>query len=213
MSFPFLPQLVASLEEKHKAEFLAVVAELELGSGDLDIAKLLRALQLYKAYYEKIPHEIQLVHAEALAEIRQLRDEVSIDAERIARGREEMSQWAQLINAELTAVSPEILIKTLHNRLLDEALAATGGTIRALAASCRRTEEATRRMHAAADEAFAAIDVWQALTLRRVWASAFGVCLVVVFLAITCFWFFYLRHQPWWLSLQLPQYETKIQTR
>jgi hypothetical protein len=210
---PF-PELLKFLEsERDKVEYLNLVAELGLGAGDIELAKLLIALQLYKAYYAAIPRQIRTVHEEALAEIRQLRDEMKFEAERTAAVSAELVRWAREIKAEITAVSPQALVEKMHRRLVDDSVATLAGTLQLLTTSHQRIDSATRKMCETAYIAESAIEDWQTVSLRRVWASAFCFSLVVALLILVGIWFFYLRHQAWWLPLQSDPYETKIQHR
>jgi len=53
--FPF-PKLLAFLKsEADQVEFMKVAAEVGLGPADQELAKLLVAFQLYKAFYADIP--------------------------------------------------------------------------------------------------------------------------------------------------------------
>jgi len=78
--------------------------------------------------------------------------------------------------------------KELHRRLLDDALAALGGTVQSVVAAYNRIDEATARMTAAAMQAEASIQQWQNVTLRRVWTCAFGTCAIVTFLCGILAW-------------------------
>jgi uncharacterized protein YgfB (UPF0149 family) len=51
--------LAAELPDNQKAEFFRSLHEAGISANDVELAKLLRALQLYKSYYETIPEAIQ----------------------------------------------------------------------------------------------------------------------------------------------------------
>lgn len=55
---PFI-ELTADLPDSHKAEFFRILHETGIGPEDTELARLLRALQLYKAYYESIPSAVK----------------------------------------------------------------------------------------------------------------------------------------------------------
>jgi hypothetical protein len=56
--------LAADLPDHHQAEFFRNLHEAGIGPNDVELARLLRALQLYKAYYESIPAAVKEVAAE-----------------------------------------------------------------------------------------------------------------------------------------------------
>ncbi|MDR3404235.1 MAG: hypothetical protein P4L99_17180 [Chthoniobacter sp.] len=202
MSFPF-PQLLAFLDqEKDQVEFMKLAAEVGLGSGDIELAKLLLALQLYKAYYAAIPRQIKAVHEDALEEIRRIRDEAEFMASRAASDAVKIGQWAEEIHKSLQECGPERIAAQVHKRLTDETFALLGGSLQALGTASRQVEVATKAMDEAGYRAAVCIDFWHAVSLRRVWASAFCFCLVVALLLLAGIWFVFLRHQGWWLSLQ-----------
>ena len=64
--------LAAGLPDDQKAEFFRTLHEAGISPNDVELARLLRALQLYKAYYESIPAAVQ----EAAGKIEQLKQEI-----------------------------------------------------------------------------------------------------------------------------------------
>ena len=64
--------LVADLPDQHQAEFFRNLHEAGISPNDVELARLLRALQLYKAYYESIPAAVRA----AAAEIERLKEEI-----------------------------------------------------------------------------------------------------------------------------------------
>src|SRR6266498_2300120 len=64
--------LAADLPDQHQAEFFCNLHEAGISPNDVELARLLRALQLYKTYYETIPASIQ----KAVAEIERLKQEI-----------------------------------------------------------------------------------------------------------------------------------------
>jgi hypothetical protein len=192
--FPF-PKLLAFLEsEADQIEFMKVASELGLGASDLELAKLLLALQLYKAYYADIPRQIKAVHRAALEEMSRLRDEVMQFAESVGGESARVGDWAKSIHQNLRAVQPEAVAESLHKRLLEEAMAAVGGSAQALVSAYGRIDRATATLNAAASQAEANVQQWQIVTLRRVWMSAFFFCAAFNAIASGCAWFFFLKH-------------------
>jgi hypothetical protein len=47
--------LAQDLSPEHQAEFYRTLHEIGIGPEDRDLAKLFRALQIYKSFYEEIP--------------------------------------------------------------------------------------------------------------------------------------------------------------
>jgi hypothetical protein len=202
MSFPF-PKLLAFLEqEKDQVEFMKVASEVGLGSGDIELAKLLVALQLYKAVYATIPREIKTVHADALLEMRGLQEEVAALADRAAADAARIAQKADVIQLALKSVEPSEVAKQLHKRLLDDTTKVLGGSLQTLKVAYGQIDVASQNLNVAAYRAATVVQEWQTVALRQIWASAFCVCLPAAFLLLTAVWFVCLRHQDWWISLQ-----------
>lgn len=202
MSFPF-PKLLEFLEnEKDQVEFMKVAAEVGLGNGDVELGKLLLALQLYKAFYAAIPRQIKAVHAEALREMQIVREEVAFIGNRASSDAITVGQWTEEIQRLLLQRDPKKTAELVHKRLLEDVSNMLGGTLKAFTNSQSQIDAATQKMNVAAYQAAKAIEDWEIISLRRVWACAFGVSLVIAFLILSGIWFVFLRHQAWWLSLQ-----------
>lgn len=192
--FPF-PKLLSFLdEEKDQIEFMKVAAEVGLGPTDMELAKLLLALQLYKAFYATVPRDIKAVHVAALKEMRNLRDEVKFLADRTSSDAVKIGQWAEQIDNSILRIQPKAVAESLHKRLLEDALAAIGGSVQALVSAYGRIDAATGKLNTASDQAERSIHQWQILTLRRVWFSAFAFCFAVTAVLFAALWFFYLKH-------------------
>ncbi len=65
-------ELAAGLPNEQQAEFFRNLHEAGISPNDVELARLLRALQLYKVYYESIPATVQ----EAAAKIEQLKQDL-----------------------------------------------------------------------------------------------------------------------------------------
>jgi hypothetical protein len=192
--FPF-PKLLAFLEsEADQVEFMKVCAEAGIGAADMELAKLLLALQLYQSFYAKIPRAIKNVHRDAIAEIRGLRDEVVSFTERAHADAVEIGQWAGEIKSALTAIEPQAVAELLHKRLVEESMSAMAGTVQALAAAQGRISNSTAQLNQASARAEASIYLWQTLTLRRVWISALACSSVAVAVIYAAIWFIFLRN-------------------
>jgi hypothetical protein len=82
------------LSAEERSEFLQALREASITGHDAELAKLLRALQLYKGYYDSIPAAVQA----AADRIEQVRQEIAVLSERTAQNAESVSQLAgQLI--------------------------------------------------------------------------------------------------------------------
>src|SRR5262245_4257275 len=69
---PLFKELAAGLSDEAQAEFFRTLHEAGIGPNDVELARLLRALQLYKSYYESIPVAVK----EAAGEIQRLKQEI-----------------------------------------------------------------------------------------------------------------------------------------
>ena len=192
--FPF-PKLLAFLDsEADQIEFMKVCAEVGIGAADMELAKLLLALQLYQSFYAKIPRAIKSVHRDALSEMQRLRDEVMALTERTHTDAAEIGQWAEEIKSAVTSIQPQAVAEQLHKRLVEETMSAMAGTVQALVAAHGRINKATAQLDQASARAEETIYLWQTLTLRRVWASALSSSSVAVALLYAVLWFIFLRH-------------------
>jgi hypothetical protein len=192
--FPF-PKLLAFLEsEADQVEFMKVCAEVGIGAADMELAKLLLALQLYQSFYAKIPRAIKAVHKDAVEQICALRDEVITFTDRSHADAIEIGQWAEEIKSALTAIQPQAVAEQLHKRLVEGTMSAMAGTVQALVAAQSRINNSTAQLNQASARAEASIYIWHTLTLRRVWVSAFAFSSVAVAMIYAALWFIFLRH-------------------
>jgi len=199
MSGSPLPDMLDSLEtEADRVELLKVWNDLGLSPSDVEIAKLMRALQLYKGYYSIIPREIKTVHNAALEEMQGIRDEMRSLAERTASEASKIGQWAEQINQSILTIQPEAVVKALHRRLLEETSTAIGGSVQAVINASTRIETAAGNLDAAGAQAQASIRQWQALSLRRMWLSNFTLCLILTPLFWAAMHFLNLTYNKCW---------------
>ena len=66
-------RLAEGLSPEQRSEFFQTLHEADITAHDLELARLLRVLQLYKAYYESIPSAVQT----AVADISRLKQEIA----------------------------------------------------------------------------------------------------------------------------------------
>jgi len=199
--FPF-PDLLASLEsEADQLEFSKVCNEVGLSASDVELGKLLRALQLYKAYYSTIPREIKAVHNAALDEMQSIRDEMKQLAERTTRDALKISQWAEQINQSILTIQPEAVTKALQKRLLEETTAAIGSSVQAVLNASSRIDTAAGNLNAAGAQAQASIRQWQTFSVRRMWLSNFTLCLILTPLFWAAMHFLNLTYNKCWNTI------------
>lgn len=99
--------LVAEIPDQHKAEFYRTLHEAGISPNDMELAKLLKALQLYKSYYETIPAAVlgaadrikQLKH-----EIEHLSDSAHDSSEAGAKLAGQVVQEAEKVRQGLTEI-------------------------------------------------------------------------------------------------------------
>jgi hypothetical protein len=70
-------RLAENLSDKQKAEYYAILHELEINpKADMELARLLQVLQLYKAHYETIPEAIQRASTDILKPVQKTMDSI-----------------------------------------------------------------------------------------------------------------------------------------
>ncbi|MDR0841845.1 MAG: hypothetical protein LBP68_00305 [Acidobacteriota bacterium] len=133
MTDPF-EELVSGMPSEQKAEFYGILHKAGIGRQDVEIAKLFRALQLYRAYYEAIPASM----AQAVAEIDRLKKEVG---ELVEQADQSAAASEKLLNrfTQEAAEVGESLVK-LHSHVEEAAARA------AVVVSRRMTEMLSEAM-------------------------------------------------------------------
>jgi hypothetical protein len=172
---------------------MKVCAETGIGAADMELAKLLLALQLYQSFYAKIPRAIKAVHRNALEEMRDLIQAAMTHAERNNADAAEIARWADEIKSALLAIQPQAVAVLLHKRLVEETMSSMAGTIQALVAAQNRIVQATAQLDQASARAETSIYQWQTLTMRRVWASAFAFSAAAAAIIDAALWLIFLR--------------------
>ena len=103
--------LVADLPDQHKAEFFQNLHEAGISPNDVELARLLRSLQLYKAYYESIPAAVQAAAAE-IERLKQEIDRLSADARRSSEASAncagQVIQEAEHVRQDLTKIHEQV---------------------------------------------------------------------------------------------------------
>src|SRR5688572_22363366 len=96
--------LVADLPDHHKAEFFQNLHEAGISPNDIELARLLRILQLYKAYYESIPAAVQ----SAAAEVERLSNDARHSSENCARLTDQFVQQAERFRQDLAEIHDRV---------------------------------------------------------------------------------------------------------
>src|SRR5438034_2387438 len=103
--------IAADLPDQHRAEFFRNLHEAGISPNDVELARLLRALQLYKSYYETIPGAV----LKAAAEIERLKREIerlSSDArdssEAGAQLAGQVTEEAERVRQDLTQIHKDV---------------------------------------------------------------------------------------------------------
>ncbi|MDM7997123.1 MAG: hypothetical protein QUT30_15735 [Acidobacteriota bacterium] len=104
-------ELAADLPDSHRADYFRILHETGIGPEDFELAHLLRALQLYKAYYESIPSAVK----QAAEKIEALKLEIEkIDAgaranlDVTAKLSGEVIQASEKVRNDLTQINKHI---------------------------------------------------------------------------------------------------------
>ncbi len=164
------PHLFQALAERlpleHQAEYYKFLHEAGIGEHEVELARLLQILQLYKAYYESIPTAVQ----EAAARVERIKDDlgklsagahlqveaVSKLAERTVTESHNVQEQLTEIHAQVEAAvrqSAEILAsqmaELLRNRIQDTVLRPVQERLTQLAASNEALDEAIARTEGA----------------------------------------------------------------
>jgi DNA repair exonuclease SbcCD ATPase subunit len=104
-------KLADELPGNQKAEFFRNLHEAGISANDVELAKLLRALQLYKSYYETIPEAIQKASGEVeklKQDIERLSSNTHDSAEASANLAGQMIQEAEKVRQELTQIHSHV---------------------------------------------------------------------------------------------------------
>src|SRR6266498_5005621 len=103
--------LAADLPDQHQAEFFQNLHEAGISPNDVELARLLRALQLYKAYYETIPAAVQKGAAEIerlKKEIERLSSEAQDSSDAGAELAGQVTQEAKRVHQDLTEIHKHV---------------------------------------------------------------------------------------------------------
>ncbi len=112
---PLLKDLANELPDDSRAEYYRILHETGISPNDVELARLLKALQLYKVYYESIPVAVQA----AAGEIERLKQEIDQLSKEIRGSLDAGIQLVGQVVLEAERVHEEI---TRINLLVDDAM-------------------------------------------------------------------------------------------
>lgn len=211
---PLFKELAADLPDNQKAEFFRTLHEIGISPNDVELGRLLRALQLYKAYYETIPSAVK----EAAGKIEHLKQEIerisndtrgSLDAGAQLTGQ--VIQETEKIHQDLTQIQKHVeeamrqsapsmashMAEQITADIEQKVLSPLQNRLDKLAGSNKAFDDAIVRNNKAA----AALEKSTTMARRfRFWTYALGGCAVVCSFVLV-FWFFLHR----WYADQIDQ--------
>jgi hypothetical protein len=188
--------LAVELPEQQRAEFYKNLHVAGIGPNDVELARLLRSLQLYKAYYESIPAAVQA----AAAEIERLSAEAKRSAEACARLTGEVVQEAGQFRQELTEFQKHVqaaakeAAESLSSKMMEllsagfekTVLQPLQGRITQLTASNKEFDDVIKRN----DQAVASLERSSAIARRiHFGVYAFGALLITCSLSLASWYF------------------------
>ncbi len=202
--------LASGLSEQQQTEFFKTLHEAGISSKDVELAKLLRALQLYKAYYETIPAAVQNIAAE-IDRLKKDAAECSRDARLSAENSAQLTgrllQETDRIRKDLGQVHEQ-----MEKGVNQWSASLATQTSELLKLEIEKTLVPPLKELTGANEAFgkALVQSRQAVGLlrenvaviRRVYLWMYGLCGIVVVLALALSSWLYLHY---WYREQLEQ--------
>ena len=197
--------LAANLPDQHQAEFFRNLHEAGISPNDVELARLLRALQLYKAYYETIPGAVQKAAAEIerlKQEIERLSNDARDSSEAGAQLAGQVTEEAERVRQDLTQIHKHVeeamrqSAQSLSSRMAELLTANIEKTV--LQPLCSRLDELAKS-NCAFDDAIkrnnnaAAALVQSAKLARRVHFGAYALGALVIACSLTLASWFFLR--------------------
>jgi len=92
--------LAIGLPDDQKADFFRILRESDVSQHDTELAKILRALQMYKTYYETIPESIQ----KTVSEIKKLTTQAAQSGEAGETSLNQLLQYTGQVNEALKKI-------------------------------------------------------------------------------------------------------------
>ncbi len=103
-SNPLFTHVAAQLPSDEQAEYYRVLHEVGVDARDVELARLLKALQLYRAYYESIPAAVQA----AAGDIARLKEEIATLSQKALASTEASAQLLETLTVEAGHVHQEL---------------------------------------------------------------------------------------------------------
>jgi hypothetical protein len=113
-------KLAENLSDKQKAEYYAILHELEINpKADMELARLLQVLQLYKGYYETIPKDINGVKDDLFKVTHEIKNEFQRTETTIKELARQAEQSSATGNAALNQFTEraEKVVTTVSDKL------------------------------------------------------------------------------------------------
>ncbi len=173
-----LQELANDLPVAQQLEFLKACRDAGLGRDDIDFAKLLKVLQLHKAYYEKIPAQIVAAHRDILKETKAVRDETKALADQTATAAAGIARQCAAVTKALDGLDSQAIADRIQVRLDREVY---DGILKGLRGITEAGTTAARSVH-----------LWQRASLAGIWFSA--LILTGILWGAVAAWFYY--HRP-----------------
>ncbi len=204
--------LAAGLPAQQQAEFFRTLHEAGIGPNDVELARLLRALQLYKAYYESIPAAVK----EAAAEIERISNDISKGADAGAllagqmireseRFRQDVANIRERVGAALEQSADALVARTeelLRAGIEEDVFLPLQSRLKDLAESNQGFDEAISRSNRAANSLQR-----NAVLARGVHLGTYTLgALLIVCVAVMASWFYLHR----WYSGRLEQERVRL---
>ena len=147
------------LPASQRAEFLNAVREAGIHPQDAELIKFLKALQLYKAFYEQIPSQIVEAHRDILEETKTVRNQTKVLADQTAAAAASVATQCAAVTKALAGVDGQAIANRVQTRLDKEVYQAT---LKGLQGIVDKANAAERSVHR-----------WQRASLAGIWFSAF----------------------------------------
>ena len=107
--------IAEGLPDNQKVEFFRTLHEARISPRDVEFAKILRALQLYKAYYETIPESIKVV----VADVEKLKSDIGELVSQADRSVDAAEMTLNHLTSEAALVNESL--KNIHSHVEDAA--------------------------------------------------------------------------------------------
>jgi uncharacterized protein YoxC len=193
-------ELGKNLSPEDRAELFQVLYEADFGPDDRVLAKLLRALQIYKAFYEQIPTNVQEALHEADTFMTGTKDLVDDFSEKVEATTTQLGQTAKLVSDTLNE------LRALDRKLAAAVEASTAEVTRSLDSALRNAlstallqpfEDSVRDIHQSCTSTANQANqmVTEVKLARRIHIGSYALATILCALALTVLsWISISRH-------------------